>query len=171
MIFSFLLGVFGSIIASMIFLAALRSFRPKLEISNVIARNKSDGVKKFTIKILNKGKRSVVDLRFELLLMTKQSIKGGELRKATVIPLAKNHAFILYGFSHGDREFRYARRINISDDLDKTWRTDDQQYLLFRVYAHDEVSGLAKLFETEFRTKRNSIEDGIFTGGDTFEVT
>jgi len=165
------LGVLGSLVASMIFLLIVRSFRPRLEISPQIAEWGPQENRSQVIKIINKGPRSVVDLRFELLLVTLKSVPDGILRSTKSVKLKKPEAFILYKFSTNDRDAKFARRINIDEDLNEIWNADDQQFLLFRVYAHDEVSGFAQLFEVEYRTKRNSLVEGQFHSGNTFSIS
>lgn len=165
------IGVIGSLVASIIFLLIVRSFRPRLEISPQIAEWGPNGSRSQVIKIVNKGSRSIVDLRFELLLVTLKSVPDGILRSTKTVKLKKPEAFILYNFSKSDKDAKYARRISIYEDLNEIWNADDQQFLLFRVYAHDEVSGLAKLFEMEYRTKRNSLLAGQFHSGNTFSIS
>lgn len=168
---SLAIGVIGSLTASVIFLLLARSFRPRIEISRKIAEWGSDDNRSHVIKILNHSKRSVVDLRFELLLITLKSVPDGVLRSTRPISLSKPEAFILHGFSKADKDARFARRIVVNEDLNDVWTNDEQQFLVFRVYGHDEVSGLAKLFEVEYRTIRNSMVSGQFHSGNTLEIS
>jgi len=168
---SVLLGILGSVIASGIFLLALRELRPKLDISSNISKWSDDEGLRYYVKLINRGKRKVVDLRFEFLLVTKKSIPGGELSSTKPLTLKNDRAFILPEFEKKTERALFARRIIVLDDIDALWDQDAQQYLIFRVYAHDEVSGLARLFEQEYRTKRNTIVEGEFHFGDSFEIS
>lgn len=165
------LGVLGSVIASVIFLLVLRNFRPKIEISEHIAKWEKDGTSGYSVKILNKGSRNIIDLRYEIFLVTKESIPGGELLTTRSLALKNYSGFILSKYERKSTEGSFARRIVILDDVDFLWDDDSSQYVIFRVFSHDEVSGLGKLYQREFRTKRNSIKDGQFHFGDSFEVS
>jgi len=168
---SILIGVLGSVIASCIFLLAVRALRPRLEISPTISKWKGENDIKYVIKIINRGRRKIVDLRFELLLVTKKVVPGGELSTTRALDLKKDRAFILPEFEKKSDRALFARRITILDDIDALWDKDTSQYLIFRAYAHDEVSGLARLFQSEYRTKRNTLIDGEFHFGDSFEIS
>ena len=169
---SVVLGILGSVIASCIFLMVLREFRPNIEIGDNISKWKDiDGNTIYNLKILNKGKRKAINLKFELLLVTKKSVPKGEMSTTKSINLKKPSAFILREYEKDSTEAHYARRIGSLDNIEELWSDDQRQYIIFRVYAHDEVSGLAKLFEKEFRTRRDSIKEGEFHFGDSFEIS
>ena len=168
---SFALGAAGSLIASAVFLAVIRNYRPNLIISPEIAKISEPSRTEYTIKILNKGKRSVINLKFELLIVTNKFVPDGTLSSTKKLKLEKDYAFVLCPYSKKDRDAKYARRIYMTENLDKLWADDDQSFIVFRVYGHDELSGFAKLFEKEFRKKKVVIKEGEFHFGDSFEIS
>src|SRR5438132_11066349 len=68
-VLSIAIGIVSSFTASIIFLFTFRLLRPKIEVSRVIARGIDLGSDtRYIIKIINKGRRSVINIRAELRL-------------------------------------------------------------------------------------------------------
>jgi len=162
-----IVGVLSGFIASGIFLLFLRSLRPNIHISPEIAVNNN----KYTIKIINKSQRNAVDIRVELLLVQSKNVPGGSIISTNTIQLNKDKAFILAGYDSNDTDAKYARRFNTDEDLHGMWNNKDIQYLIFRIYCHDEVSGFGKVFSSEYRTKRNSLISGQFHFGNDLSIS
>ena len=164
-------GITGGLIASMIFFTVIRMHRPKLTISPYIAKTGKANRKRYVVKILNKGKRSIVNLKFELLLVTKKTAPSGMVNKTKALKLEKDSAFILYPNSKIKQNGSYARRIYTKEDLDRLWSDDSFSFLIFRVYGCDKLSGFTKIFEQKFYKRNISIKSGEFHSGDSFEIS
>ena len=166
-----LTSVISSIVASSIFLLILRKLRPRIVISPEIAFSEEGGIKRYHIKILNKGMRNIVDIRAELSLVKMVNVPNGFVLKNSDISLNKDSAFILSSFNKKDTNAKYARRFHTLANIDELWSSDDSQFLIFRLYCHDEVSGFGKVFTKEYRTKRNSIKSGQFHFGNDLSIS
>jgi len=165
------IGILSGLIASTTFLLILRKLRPMINISPQISCSLEDGKKEYAIKIINKNKRNIVDLRVELLLVQSSNVPGGFILNTNSIALKTDHAFIVSKFDSADKDAEYARRFVCYENLDTLWQNEDIDYVIFRVYCHDEVSGFGKVFTQEYRTKRTCLIDGQFHFGDDLEIS
>ena len=163
-----IIGVSSSIFASTLFLFFLRSLRPNIIIVPKIAYVNNENPK-YVFKLLNKGRRNIVDIRGELLLVSIRNVHGGAILKTTV--LKKFSAFILAKYDKKDKDAKYARRFTFNKNLDKIWENEENQFLIFRIYCHDEISGFGKVFTQEFRLKRSALVQGVFNYGDDVEIS
>ncbi len=75
-----LLSVFIGIFTSALFLLFLSKFKPKILISPIIAKRLGDDDKYlYSIKIINKTKYTLVDIKAELLLRSPFQTDNGEV--------------------------------------------------------------------------------------------
>ena len=112
-----LVGIFTGFIASGIFLLFLRNLRPNIEISPQIAYTENNGIRRYTIKLINKNKRNIVDIRTELLLVRSKNVPGGAVLNTQNVALKKDKAFILSSYDKKDVDAKYARRFVTEEDL------------------------------------------------------
>jgi hypothetical protein len=70
-----------------------------------------------------------------------------------------------------DKDVDYAYRFVTYQDIDSVWNDDNIQFLRFRIYARHSVSGFGTFASKDYRLKRNSIKEGEFSKGNTFEIT
>ena len=166
-IIAIFVGIFSSLIASVFFYLLLYRTRPKIEISDKIAKTPSG--KSYVIKVINKSKRDAIDIKAELLLMKSVNVSNGIIWRRKKIPLNREYLFVLNKFSNNDQETNYAFRFTTNEDIEKLWN-DENQYLFFQVYAKDELSGFGKVFSKKYYRKNSAIKKGRFKLGDTFEI-
>lgn len=164
-----LLGITSSIVASTIFLIFLKNMRPNLVIAPEIAFMKNGNKSKYIFKVINKGRRNIVDIRGELLLVKTSNVHGGAI--LNTISLDEYEAFIIEKYDKHDDDAKYARRFRFSSDLNAIWEDDKVQFLIFRIYCHDETSGFGKVFTQEYRIKRSSIVQGEFNFGNSLKIS
>ena len=164
-----LLGVASSVVASTIFLIFLRNMRPNLVIAREIAFMENGNESKYIFKVINKGRRNIVDIRGELLLVKTNNVHGGAILDTKA--LKEYEAFIISKYDKHDDDAKYARRFKFSNDLNAIWEDDKVQFLIFRIYCHDETSGFGKVFTQEYRVKRSSIIQGEFNFGDSLKIS
>jgi hypothetical protein len=165
------IGISSSLFASIIFLLFLRRLRPNIEIATQIAYYDKDGKKRYTIKLINTSNRNIVDIRAELLLVKSTNVPGGAIFNTTNIKLTKNSAFVLDAYDKNDKEAKFARRFVTEENLDDLWFNEDIDFLIFRIYCHDETSGFGKVFTKKYRTKRNSLILGQYHFGNDLKIS
>jgi hypothetical protein len=168
---SIAIGVVSSVVSSIVFLLALSSFRPNLEVSPIISRTTDrEGNKCYTIKVVNKGSRSVLNVKAKLRLQTSQSVPGGLIVRNRGIELRASEVFEIKKFNKKDFAAEYAHRFLSYEDIDDIWQDENNSYLSFRIYATDSLSNFGKVFGQEYHTKRVSLIDGSFEFGNSMKI-
>jgi len=173
-ILAILIGVSSSFVASFLFLWFLARLRPRIEISDQIAKGKSStGKIEYRIKIIiiNKTSRPIINIKAQLCLVTPSIVPGGIIREFKQIPIIPNELMELPKFNLKDIEWAgYEYRFITYEDIENLWKDDKKSYLYFRIYAVDSLSGFGKLFIKEYRNKQYSIKEGDFKFGNSFEI-
>ncbi len=177
------LGVLSSLIAALLYfyLFFLR-LKPKLSISKEICKREGeDGLMEYEIKVVNNNRRrSAVNVRAELLLVTRRSAPGGMIIHTDPISLKRSEIFEITRFDPKDNpsedEAQYAFRFltvqptKKDPTLESRWEDDTNTYLLFRMFATDPLSSLGKVFPQEYYKKSDIIE-GDFSFGPSLKIT
>lgn len=170
-ILAIIIGVLSSAVASLIFLLFLNRIRPKIIISDQIARGKSTkGNIIYRIKVINKTSRSIMDIKATLHRVRTVVVPGGTIPKVKEIPLKRSEIMELPKFDPKDKEANYAYRFITYENIEEIWEHDTMEYLRFRIYARDSLSGFGKVFIKDYHTKRNSIKEGDFEVGNSLEI-
>ncbi len=164
MLVAIIVGVLSSLLASLIFLFFLRLMRPKIVISDKIAKTGD----RFVIKVVNKSRRDAVDIKVEFLLMTPVSVPNGIILRRRPILLKRDYLMVLPRYDKRDKDASYAFRFTTQENLLEIWNKE-HQYLLFRLMAKDELSGFGKVFNQKFYTKKDIME-GSFEFGESLEI-
>ena len=168
---SIIIGILSSLTASFVFLFCISRLRPKIIISGHIAKGRDlHGETVYRVKIINKSKRTIINVKANLHLMTPKIVPGGLIVNAKMIQLKRDDPMQIAGFDQKDKEASYAFRFQTYEDIDKLWDNDATSYLRFRIFAMDSLSGLGKVFRQDYHTKRNSIVDGEFEFGNSVQV-
>ncbi len=168
---SILIGVLSSLVASIVFLLFLTRLRPKIEISNQVARTvTSTGKTIYRIKIINKSRVPIMNIRAQLHVMTPTTVPSGIIYVSKDISFQQSAVMELSKLDKQDKTAAYAYRFRTYDSLDDLWNNDSQSYLRFRVQATHSVSGFSKVFRKDYYTKRNSIVDGEFDFGNSVNI-
>lgn len=164
-------GVGASFVASVVFWLALFRVRPKIVISDKIAKGLTDdGDTAYRIKIVNKSRRSAVDLHVAVYRDTYRNVPDGQVHRLKPLKIRSTPGYMLHGYRCRDAESRYALRLRIDEDVDQVWTDDSIQSLVVRIYARDSMSGAYRHFEHAY-TQRTCITPGSFHKGDSFEVS
>jgi len=170
-VISIIIGVLSSLTASFVFLLCLSRLRPKILISSQIAKGKtSQGETVYRIKVINKSKRTIINVKANLHLMTPKVVPGGLIVNAKMIQLKREDPMQIAMFNLKDKEASYAFRFQTYEDIETIWENDASSYLRFRIFAMDSLSSLGKVFRQDYHTKRNSIIDGEFEFGNSLEI-
>lgn len=161
------LGVVSGFIASAVWLVTLRGLRPWIEISPVIVED-STAPGCFRIKIVNRSRRAVVDMAFELVIMRPERTKGGTVNMRRIVRVAGPPPLILAGRKRGRDENTY--RIRVDANLRGILEQDDRRFVRLRVFGRDVVSGLGRVAERQYHEPTAEIIAGKYVKGPTFDV-
>jgi len=168
-----LIGVFSSLVASILFLLFISRIRPNIEISSSIANIPVPEAHKsleYNIKVINRNKRPVINVRAELCLVTIKQIPNGSLYVTTDIKLKRNNIFEIAAFNKKAKAAEYAFRFTTFENLDKIWKNDTKSFIRFRIYATDALTGFGRVFTHDYRVKRLAIKHGEFYSGNSFKI-
>ncbi|WP_156786032.1 hypothetical protein [Archaeoglobus veneficus] len=171
LLLSIIIGVISSVIASLLFLLFLTRVRPEIEISNQIAKGKSltTGDTIYRIKVINKTRRPIINIKAQLHLVTPITVPGGILLKSKEIPLRRSEIMYLEKFDPNDENAEYAFRFVTYENIEEIWKDDKRSFLRFRICATDSISGFTKVFIKEYHTK-SLIREGEFEFGNSMEI-
>ncbi|MBI4322097.1 MAG: hypothetical protein HY675_26700 [Chloroflexi bacterium] len=187
---AFATGVASSFVAALVFaFAAYVTFsrvlqrphvdRPYLEIADKIARYHEDAgnnpgqtepKKVYAIKVINKCRRPVINIKAELQLVRTKIEKGGPVQQWIDIPLYKAFPMRIEVFDKLDTQGYYAFRFRTYEDVDALWGNDDIEFLRLRVMATDSFSGFTDVFVQNYYKKQFSICYGHYAARDSFEI-
>ena len=165
-------GIIVGVVANTIFLLTLSRLRPKVSIGPQIARreDRNTGKIRYRIKITNRTRTAITDIKATLDLMWPQQEVGGIIYRSKTIPLVGDAPIAIERFSARDSDANYAYRFSTDEPIDELWENDSQQFLRFRITCRHSLSGFGGFFIQDFHLKRQAICDGSFSKGDTFEI-
>lgn len=167
---SFVLGVFGSLIASGLFLWYLSQNKPKLEISPNIARNRANPNQPvFALKFVNKTASPIYDIRIDVTLLEPVVRDKGNNLKATPIVVSKDYLQYVENENGLDSYSSHAITLRITDDIDSKW-IDEKNYIQVTITARHSLSGFSGVFTQQYRLK-SCIVDGRFESGNSLKVS
>ena len=142
-----------------------------MSISKTVAEGRSSkGDAIYRIKIINRTRRPIINIKAQLHLMTPSVVPDGIIVKSKEIQLKRSNPMELSRFDRKDKEARYAFRFLTYQDLDTLWEDDIHSYLRFRIFAMDSLSGFGKVYTQDYHTKRNTLINGDFEFGDSLEI-
>lgn len=166
-----LIGVITSLIGSVAFLMVLWLFKPRIRISKDIAHfNHKKAGEVWAIKIINPSKIfSLHNVSISLYSISEYGVLGGKNGHLTKIDLLKERIEFIPRIKpkEKDNEAAYARLLFTNEDLNKIF--DDDESLIFHVYAKHELSGFSKVFQKRYYSKA-VIKNGKFAHGNDFSV-
>lgn len=165
-------GVLSGMVASLLFLLALRQFRPKVSISPFIAREvDSLGEIRYRFKVVNRSFRPAVDVGVYLYRDRPRKVFGGvsAIHCLKRIPLSDIHINLIPGRRIRDKDARHARRYLCDADLLAYWPSDEFESVVLKVVCRDGFTGVCRIVEQRFEL-HSTIRDGHFAFGDNLEV-
>ncbi|GGK42158.1 hypothetical protein GCM10010124_38690 [Pilimelia terevasa] len=160
------LGVASGLLTSVIWLVALRRVRPRLELSPHLVRDPAAKVTR--IKVVNRSRRAVVEVSYEMAVICQQRTRGGMANMRRVVTSRNPPPLYIPGRRRGSDN--NTLRIMFPDDLSTRLENDDGIYIRFRIYGKDEVSGLGRAFQSTYHEPRADFRNGKWAVGQTFEV-
>ena len=167
-----IIGVLSSFVASFIFLLFLARIRPNIIISDKIAKNIDSitGNVTYIIKLINKTHRPIINVKVQLKLISLTAMPGGIIEKNKRIPLRISEIMEISKFDLKDKNAEYAYRLTTAENIEELWEDDAHSFLRFKISATDSLSGLGKVFYKDYYVKKNSIEEGGFEFGNSFNI-
>jgi hypothetical protein len=171
-VFAIIIGVLSSLIASIVFLLFLTRLRPRILISDQIAKSTSDSGKKiYRIKVVNETKVPIINVKAQLHLMNPNMAPGGIIFISKEISFQRSEMLEIAAFDSKDKAAEYAYRFRSYEDIDNLWSDDAHSYLRFRIYATHSISGFSRVFRKDYHTKRNTIIEGDFAFGTSTAIS
>jgi len=166
------LAILIGVVSNGMFLYIMSRFKPKIEISSTIAHGADtvSGKSIYRIKVINRTKSPIVDIRAQLHIFKMHQTATGEIYKSKAVGLQRADPIVFDKYDKCDKDANYAYRFVTYDNLETLWGNDNVQFLRFRIYARHSVSGFGTFASKDYRLKRNSIKEGEFSKGDTFEI-
>jgi hypothetical protein len=168
-------GMLSSLIASLIFSYILMRLRPRIAISNHIAKGKLDVEKEvgYGIKILNKTRSSIVNVEAHLYLIKPTELPDGEkIRFYEEILLKRNRIPELSefgsetkisGIAYTDYDWIFVTYEDLERKLE-----NPNYFLQFSLWATHSISGFSKHLVKTF--SKESIREGEFKKGNSLEI-
>jgi hypothetical protein len=112
----------------------------------------------------------VLDLKLEVILMSPFNSNGGSNNRMQYLNLRRDNIVMFPRFRKKDLKADYALIVTTRDDLETIWN-NDAQYLVIKVHGKHSFSGMSRSFEQKYYTKKNSVKEGLFNFGRTFEIS
>jgi hypothetical protein len=179
------LGVLGSFIASVLFLAALFARRPNLAISEEISKTALKCRTVYCIKVVNRGWFDCINVQAELVLVQPDRMPGGGVaNRINPIPLLKNSIFVLRSRRTTQNQSATAFRFTTSADLESTWRRQEaswkqhhagepelRPYVHIVVYAQDGLSNFGRVFDRAYSSVFRDLQTGEFEHGRSLTIS
>jgi hypothetical protein len=164
-----IIGVSSSFIASFMFLYFLNTRRPKITISEQIAKSHNiDGNVEYQIKTINKTGRNIINIQAHLFLTTATKINDGTLEKNVEIQLKTNNLSEMTKFNSKDKTAKYVFRFICEENIEKDW--NENSFLRFKISATDSLSGFTNVFSKDYKTIEKSIKEGKFEFGKSLKI-
>jgi hypothetical protein len=167
------LGVLSSVAGSIVWVVTLRRVvKPHIEISPVVAREPGSAGQDptYRIKLINRSRRAIVEIRVQLDLITRIRQKGGPVLQRTPIEIDPPPPMMIQGLRKSDEDHKNAYRIRFKSAVREKLAESGDAYLRVRIYARDEVSGIGKVFERSYHDPGSEVVEGNFAKGQTFDV-
>lgn len=162
-------GIISGLISSSFFLVFLFTLRPRIAISDHVCQLTFENVDYYTIKVINKTRFRIHDVKAELWITKPYGVKGGKNIKLDIIELKKSELFSIDPFNANNKEASYAVLFSTSEDLNQRW-DNDAQNLRFRIIAKHSFSGFSRIYEKEYHSKANTLKKANFEFGNSFAI-
>lgn len=162
-------GIISGILASIIAHLIVYLSKPRIEISENIAKQNGDNGPEYRIKIVNKSKAYAKDLSIQVNLIHYGTAINGTILSAEPLKLARNDIAFIEPYNKNDLESKYAIRIRILSDLKSRWQDDTIDYIEAKVFCTNEFTGAGKVFSQKY-SKKLLIKEGVFAAGKSTDI-
>lgn len=166
-------SIVTSIVASTIFLFLLFFLRPKVTISEKIAKREG----KYQIKVVNNSFWKLIDVHVELVKMIPTNTAGGKNLRIQKIQLKNNKIWYIAGKPWNEKKSHYGSHAVLFSVVDsdainllKNWNGENGEYLHFKVIAKHGLSSFAKISTCKYHNAESDIKEGRFSFGNCTEI-
>lgn len=166
-LFSIISGIISGIIATLLLNHYYWNQKPKLIISDHIAKNSKN---EYRLKIVNKSKFYVTNVFIQVQLVTTVNGNGGYILNAINLDIPYKMLQIISPYDENDQSHAYAIRFVISRDLENIWKEDNNTYLKLIIYCSNEHNNASKLYEMKYYKKESCIKYGEFKIGESMDI-
>lgn len=165
------LSLLIGITTSAMFMFLLSRFRPVISISKSISKRFDKDLNRsvFAIKVINRNRYPLIDIKVELVFRKPVQTATGEVWRVKTIPLRRSELLSLPEFNKKDLDAKYAYRFATDQDFISEWN-DEYQKVTFKIFAKHSLTGFGAYFEQDYPLKRSCIKEGVFSKGDSFEI-
>jgi len=162
------LALLTSFVASALFLLSLTRIRPKFAISPQIARSVRGEELSYAIKVINRTRFDLIDVRARLENLVIIAGVNNPLTRRRHIPLRFSEILVLSKYDRDDRQADYAFRFTTASEL--SVRTLGKNTIIrFSIIAKHSLSGFSSASEQRYGL--TDIVDGTFATGDSLSIT
>ena len=167
---AFMIGVVASVTGAAIYLMLLQFLGPHIKISDNISVDRSGEKPRYTIKVINRRYRSLIDIRPSLYVVYISAAPGAGafLKRVHNVSLKIPNIIQIPGFRWGKKNGDYAIRFSTQDDLEELWK-GDQTYLRFMIMVCDNYSGIRRVFVKEYYGD-HLLTTGVFETGKSMKI-
>lgn len=170
-IVSIVIGVLSGITASWLFWFLLSRLKPNLIISKEIAKTiNKRGQYIYTIKVINKSKRRIININAQLYLLTLETAFGN-FSTIREIELKRNKVMELSKFNIKDKEANYNWRFVTEKPIDLLLKNFENSILRFELYAIDSFSGFGRVYTMDYKAEDSPIIEGYFKENNSMEIS
>jgi len=166
-------GIISSIMASFVFLFLIFCLRPRVTISEHLARYvDKDGNKIFLFKIINRSYFKIVDLQTKMLILTPIGTYGGNNLKIEYLKLKTDKIWYLdrrNNFFKKSEHATFAIIFSCLDDLDAIWNHKNGSILHIEVICKHGLSGFNKVITRNYHSD-TEIKNGYYKYGNSTEI-
>lgn len=160
-----IIGLLSGIVSSILSTMIIRFIRPRIIISDKIARAGSSEKPEYRLKFVNLSKSYAKNVRVTAQLINRQNAAdGGTLITTRPLQFIRTDFGFIEPYNKADTENRYAVRLKFKDPLEELW--DDPTYtsLEIAIYCENETSGVGKVFKKVYYS-RSCISNGVYETG------
>lgn len=156
--------------SSAIFLIIVSRIKPEIVVSEHIScfNSKTSSEVGYAIKIINKTRWPIVEIKATLERATKKNLANGAITRTHSIQLVKAERFELPGFKRKTPEesaFRFVTYEKLQDIL-----SCSDSYVVFTVHAKHSLTGFGKVARQEYFGDRDVIRQGSFKVGLSMDI-
>lgn len=171
--FSIVIGIITGIASAAIFHLLLRSFKPKIKISNKISRRTVtvNGIEspEYRIKIVNCRRRSIVNVKTYVDIVHEENGVDGIVQKFKKLPSFDSDLPYIDPYKNNDAACPYAVRVKLPSCLMEEWKNPNTARLEVHIFCMDAFSGSGAMFSQTFYGT-NAIVDGQFKTGKSLDI-
>lgn len=164
-------GLISGIISSIIANVLIKKNKPNLLISDKFSKSKNNSSNyEYKIKVINKSKEYLKNVKISAQLMTSINAVGGVLLSVKPVHIVYNDINLIDPYNKDDENARYAIRIRLDDNLEKIWDDDNHTYLEVKIYGENESNGSGKVFRQVYNKKKHSLVLGEFDSKESMMI-